>query len=177
MPALLLVPVLFASFAMAARSTLGHRAVNPSTVAMTSDHLVNDLALNSAYTLLYAVYLSNQDEEGGVPYGNMPFNKVVKIVREEMGVNPSLFTNPTLPTQHFQQSSMPRNKPYNLVIILEESLGAEVLVSTAYLDEADRCDRVVLLPVPDNRVTPERGGVRLYHKQSCPDVDQRCGAL
>jgi len=124
-PALLLVPILLLSFTMAGRSTLDHRAVNPSTVALTSDHLVNDLALNSTYTMLYAVYLSRHDEEGGVPYGTMPFEQVVSIIRDEMGVAASAFTNPALPSRHFQQSSMPNNRSWNLVIVLEESLGAE----------------------------------------------------
>ena len=125
LPAVLLVPVLFLSFVMAGRSTLDHRAVNPSTVALTSDHLVNGLALNSAYTVLYAVYLSRHDEVGGVPYGEMPFEQVVQIVRGEMGLPESAFTNPDFPTRHFQQSSMPHNRPWNVVIVLQESLGAE----------------------------------------------------
>ena len=125
LPALLLVPLVFISFAAAGRSTLDHRAVNPATVAFTSDHLVNDLALSSAYTVLYSIYLSGQDEEGGVPYGKMPFEEVVKIVRQEMGVGPETFTATDSPTRHLQQSTAPRDKPYNLIIVLEESLGAE----------------------------------------------------
>ncbi len=123
--ALLLVPLLFTAFLMGARSTFDHRPVNPSTVALTTDHLVNDLALNSAYTVLYAIYLSARDEAGGVPYGKMPFEQVVRIIRDEMGVPDSAFTDPQLPTHHLQQSSMPRKRPCNLVIVLEESLGAE----------------------------------------------------
>ncbi len=125
LPALLLAPLLFVSFAMAARSTLDHRPVNPSTVALTSDHLVNELALSSAYTLLYAVYLSGQDEAGGVPYGEMPFERVVSIIRDETGVEPAAFNDPKLPSHHLQRSSQPRKRPYNVVIVLEESLGAE----------------------------------------------------
>ncbi len=124
-PALLLVPLLFGGFLMAARSTFDHRPVNPSTVALTTDHLVNDLALNSAYTVLYAIYLSAKDEAGGVAYGKMPFDQVVRIIRNEMGIPDSAFTNPQLPTHHLQQSSIPRKRPLNLVIVLEESLGAE----------------------------------------------------
>lgn len=125
LPALLLVPLLFASFAMAARSTLDHRPVNPSTVALTSDHLVNELALSSAYTLLYAVYLSGQDEAGGVPYGELPFERVVDVVHDEIGVAPAAFNDPKLPSHHLHYSSQPRQRPYNVVIVLEESLGAE----------------------------------------------------
>ena len=125
LPALLLTPLVLLSFVAAGRSTLDHRAVNPATVAITSDHLVNDLALSSAYTVLYSIYLSGQDEEGGVPYGKMPFEKVTQIVRQEMGVDSAIFTAPDSPTRHLQQSTAPRDKPYNLIIVLEESLGAE----------------------------------------------------
>ncbi len=125
LPAVLLVPVLFLSFVMAGRSTLDHRAVNPATVALTPDHLVNGLALNSTYTVLYAVYLSRHDEVGGVPYGKMPFEQVVQILREDMGVPESAFTNPDFPTRHSQQSTMPRERPLNVVIVLLESQGAE----------------------------------------------------
>ncbi len=124
-PALLLVPIVLISFVAAGRSTLDHRAVNPATVAISSDHLVNDLPLSSAYTVLYSIYLSGKDEEGGIPYGKMAFEEVVKIVRQEMGVDPASFTAADSPTRHLQQSTAPRDKPYNLIIVLEESLGAE----------------------------------------------------
>jgi len=52
---------------MAACSSLGHRPANPATVAATTDHLVNELALSSAYTLLYAIYQSRYDKKGGKP--------------------------------------------------------------------------------------------------------------
>jgi phosphoglycerol transferase MdoB-like AlkP superfamily enzyme len=125
LPALTLTPLLAVSFVAAGRSTLDHRPVNPASVAITPDHLVNDLALNSAYTVLYSVYQSSQDEAGGAPYGRMPFEDVVKIVRKEMGVAPSSFTAAESPTRHLQASSAPRDKPLNLIIVLEESLGAE----------------------------------------------------
>lgn len=125
LPALLLSPLIFVVFAATARSTLDHRPVNPSTVAITADHLVNDLALNSAYTVLYDVYRSGEDEKGGIPYGNMPFEQAIRIVKNEMKIDSSAFTNPELPTRHFQASTAPKIKPYNIVIILEESLGSE----------------------------------------------------
>jgi len=124
-PALVMVPVLFVSFAFGARSTLDHRPVNPSTVALTTDHLVNELPLSSAYTVLFAIYRSSEDEKGGVPYGEMPFERVINIVRNEMNVDPSAFTDPDIPTRHKQKSSKPGDRPTNLVIVLQESLGAE----------------------------------------------------
>ena len=38
------------------RSTLDHRPVNPSMAAFSEDYMVNQLALNSPYSLLYAIY-------------------------------------------------------------------------------------------------------------------------
>ena len=38
-----------------ARSSLGHRPLNPAMVAFCNDPLLNDLALNSSYSLLFAV--------------------------------------------------------------------------------------------------------------------------
>lgn len=123
--AIILVPVLFTGLLMSARSSLGHRPANPATVAVTTDHLVNELALSSAYTVLYAIYQSVHDEKGGRPYGEMAFDEVVKIVRNEMRVDSGDFTSDTYPSWHRQVSSVPREQPYNLVIILEESFGAE----------------------------------------------------
>lgn len=125
LPALLLVPVIFVTMVALGRSSLAPRAANPATVAITSDHLVNELALNSAYTLLYAMNNASLDEAGGVPYDKMPFPEVVDIIRKEMQVAPDSFTSDSYPTQHFQQASVQRNKPANIVIVLEESLGAE----------------------------------------------------
>ena len=38
------------------RGTLGHRPMNPSSVAYSSDGMLNTLALNSLYNVFYAVY-------------------------------------------------------------------------------------------------------------------------
>jgi phosphoglycerol transferase MdoB-like AlkP superfamily enzyme len=50
------------------RSTLDHRPVNPSTVALSNDPMVNDLALNSTYTVLYAIYEQREESAGGFRY-------------------------------------------------------------------------------------------------------------
>ena len=107
---------------MGGRSTLAHRPVNPATVAVTTDHLVNELALSSAYTLVYAIYQSRYDRKGGKPYGEMPFDQVTDIVRQEMLISADDFTSKDYPSWHKQQSTAPREKPYNLVIILEEMI-------------------------------------------------------
>jgi phosphoglycerol transferase MdoB-like AlkP superfamily enzyme len=116
---------LFVGGFAAARSTLDHRAVNPSTVAISTDPMVNDLALNSTYTLLYAITEETGEPEGGFRYGEMPEQHALDIVKREMQVAPERFVAGEVPTLHRQDATQPRAKPKNLVIVLEESLGAE----------------------------------------------------
>jgi len=51
---------------LGARSSLGHRALNPAMVAFASDPLVNALTVNSAYSLFFAIkQMSNEESAGG----------------------------------------------------------------------------------------------------------------
>ena len=111
-----------------ARSTVGHRPVNPSTVAFTSDPLVNSLPLSSAYSVLYALYEKIKHEGGSKPiYGNMPQELVLKLVRQSMQLPEVAFDDPEITTLHKQVNANPNKQLLrkNLVIILQESLGAD----------------------------------------------------
>ncbi len=118
-------PVLFALCVIGGRSTFDHRAVNPSTVAISTDPMVNDLALNSAYTVLYAVYQEHHELPGGFRYAAMPQDEVLRRVKEGMSIDAGAFGAAAIPTLHRQTASVPRARPKNLVIVVEESLGAE----------------------------------------------------
>jgi phosphoglycerol transferase MdoB-like AlkP superfamily enzyme len=124
--ALLLTPlVMLAMFAMI-RSTLDHHPVNPSTVAFTTDSMVNQLPLNSPYTLIYAIYEQNRDSRGGsANYGKMDKDEVLGIVIETAGLDGKVDVNSDTPTMHDQVATRRLDRPLNLVIVLEESLGAE----------------------------------------------------
>ncbi|MDH3577659.1 MAG: LTA synthase family protein [Gammaproteobacteria bacterium] len=126
-PALALTPFLLVLCFGLIRSTADHRPVNPSTVALSSDPLVNDLALSSAYTALYAIYETRHESAGGFRYAKVDDEAVFTEVRAAMNIAPPDFTSSTLPTLHTQQLSNPSAKPKNLVIIIEESLGAEFI--------------------------------------------------
>lgn len=106
------------------RSTLEHRPVNPSKVAISTDLMVNSLALNSLYSALYAVYYASKESDA-VAYGDLPRDQIISAVREGMHLDADSFISPEIPTLHFQRALKTRAKPLNLVIILEESLGAE----------------------------------------------------
>lgn len=125
LPALLLFPLLLIACVGLIRSTLDHRSVNPSTVALSTDPLVNDLALSSSYTLLYSIYETRHEGQGGFRYANIPDSEVIQSVRSEMRVSPEDFKSEVLPTLHTQHGAATSGRRKNLVIVIEESLGAE----------------------------------------------------
>ncbi len=134
--------LLFAVLALCARGALGHRPANPASAALTTDHLVNEMPLSSLYTVMYAIHQSRKSEEGGVVYAEMPRERVIDIVRRETGLPAHAFTDPSSPMRHLQTSLHPRARPLNLVIVLEESLGAEFVGRLGGLPLTPNLDRL-----------------------------------
>lgn len=127
--AIIYSPLLFLLAALCARSTLDHRAVNPSTVAFSNDAMVNTLPLSSAYSVLYALTEMMRENKANIQYGELPEDEVIEIIKHEMHVEENSFTAGKFSTLHQQVATVKREKPLNLVIILEESLGAEFVGS------------------------------------------------
>lgn len=139
-PALLVTPALLVLCLGLVRSTFDHRPVNPSTVALSADPLVNDLALSSAYTALYAVYETRHEAEGGFRYASIDDDTVIGEVRAAMMIDAANFTSDEYPTLHRQSIPGPTVARQNLVIIVEESLGAEFVGSLGGLDLTPNLD-------------------------------------
>lgn len=117
------------------RSTLDHRPVNASVAAFSQDSLVNQLPLNSPYTVIYALYERQRDaERNRVRYGNLPADEVIDIIQAEAGIENDDLVHATSPTLRYQQATKERERPLNLVIILEESIGAKHVGSLGGLD-------------------------------------------
>ena len=128
--ALLMMPILAVMIFAMIRSTMDHHPVNPSTVAFTTDSMVNQLALNSPYTLIYAIYEQNRDNRtGNANYGKMDEEDVLRIVAEKSGLTDSVDLQSDAPTRHQQIATRRYDQPLNLVIILQESLGSEFVGS------------------------------------------------
>ncbi len=128
-----------------ARSAVGHRPVNPSTVAFSSDPLVNSLPLSSGYSALYALYEKIKHEQGDKPsYGEMPQEIVLKTIYHSMKMPEDAFFDSELPTLH-KQTSIKKNanaRPKNLVIILQESLGADFIGKLGGKDITPNIDKL-----------------------------------
>ncbi|MBN8447119.1 MAG: LTA synthase family protein [Gammaproteobacteria bacterium] len=121
----LVVIVVFISI----RSTFDHRPANPALFAITSDSLVNSLIINSPYSVLYAAYSMRYEARSSEIYGKLDEAQMVKLVLDWPWLKNYEFKNPDYPTLHQQQATVQRDKPLNLVIVLQESLGATFVES------------------------------------------------
>ena len=113
----------------AVRSTTEHRPANPAMFAITSDALVNSLIINSPYSVLYALYNMKHEARSSEMYGKLPDEEMLKLALDWPWLQREHFNDASLPTLHYQQASVKRDKPLNLVIILQESLGATFVES------------------------------------------------
>ena len=126
---LLLWPVLCLVVFMQVRSTLGHRPANPALFALTGDSLVNSLIINSGWSVLDAIGAMRKESVSSEIYGDIPRARVLDEVRAAPWLREARFDNPDIPTLHRQQAAIARERPLNLVIVLQESLGATFVES------------------------------------------------
>jgi phosphoglycerol transferase MdoB-like AlkP superfamily enzyme len=125
---------------LAGRGTLQHRPLNASQVAFTNDAMVNALPLNSLYSVLNADIALGNERSASAVYGKMPEAEMQSIVRATAGLEGAPL-DPQYPSLHRQQATRQGDKPLNLVIILEESLGAQFVGSlggAGYTPELDK---------------------------------------
>lgn len=129
---------------LAARSSIGHRPANISTAAFSSNNLVNEITLNSTYSLGYAIYRIRHEKAPTSIYGKMPFSEAVAEVKKHMAAPESDFIANEIPLLHRQPAGVKRERPANVVIFLQESLGAEfvgALGGPAITPNLDRLSR------------------------------------
>lgn len=120
--------LVFLTFA-AIRSTTEHRPANPALFAITGDAMVNSLIINSPYSVLYAIYSLKHEARSSEIYGKLPQQEMLELALDWPWLKHLEFNDPQLPTLALRQSAMERAQPLNLVIILEESLGATFVKS------------------------------------------------
>jgi len=139
---LVLLPVVVLFMFLGARSSFDHRPANPSTAAFSKDHLVNQLGLSSGYSVFYAVYSLFKESDTSELYGKLPRDKVLRLIRNATGYPEAAFANDQIPTLRRQEVSLKRARPLNLVIILEESFGANFVASLGGLPVTPELERL-----------------------------------
>jgi len=125
-------PLVLLLMIVSVRSSFGHRPANPAMFAITDNTIVNTLVLNSSYAVAYAVYNLKQDQHNSHIYGDIDKAKMLSAFtqeRQKLHDTRPLLNDPNHPTLIQQKASEQRSKPLNIVIILEESLGARFVAS------------------------------------------------
>ena len=118
---LLFLVVAFFLFWGARGSLTSKRPINGSNAIFCSDQMTNSLGLNSLYTVAFAAYAMKH--EGDVKkYGKMDELEAYTRVKKYMDVTE--FIPGEVPFLHLQKPDSTQPK-YNVVIFLQESLGAE----------------------------------------------------
>ncbi len=123
---LCLFPVVLLFLFAGIRSTTDHRPANPALFALTSDPLVNSLIINSSWSVVQAVYNLKHESKSSDVYGILDAESMLKTAGLWLD---SKSANGLAPTYRYHAASAKRDKPLNLVIILEESLGATFVES------------------------------------------------
>lgn len=101
------------------------RPINPSNAVFCYDQLTNSLAVNSLYSLIYAAYSIQYEEDASKKYGKMDEDEAYNRVKKYMTAKESDFIDPEFPLLHRLKPDVESTQQYNVVIFLQESLGAE----------------------------------------------------
>ncbi|EGR0087774.1 TPA: sulfatase-like hydrolase/transferase [Vibrio vulnificus] len=125
---------------LGARSSLGHRPLNPAMVAFSSDPLVNDLVLNSSYSVFFAINNMKSERSADKFYGQMSQDKIIELVKASSAKHD--FVQGSLPTLNMNNATY-QGKPKNLVILLQESLGARFVGGLGGLPLTPNLDKLL----------------------------------
>lgn len=124
-----------------ARGSIGHRPLNISHSAFSTDSAVNDLALNSSYSVAKAIASQMRARSSIESYKDVPRDETIRRVRAAMQLPETAFTDPKRPTTHrLAPSARHASKP-NLVVLLQESLGAQYIASLGGDPVAERIEQ------------------------------------
>lgn len=122
-------PIIFVVVFLQIRSTTDHRPANPALFALSGDALVNSLIINSGWSVFDALLSMRSEANSSEIYGVFPRDKVFQQVKAAPWLTGYQFDSKDYPTLHRQTPAVQREKPLNLVIVLEESLGATFVES------------------------------------------------
>ncbi len=125
---LLFFPLIFI-LALGIRSSFGHRPANLSDAMYSSNRVLNEITKNSLYSIAYAIYRDQKYNNNNLKgYGEMEINKAMSIVSETLNI--PLSSSHSSPFRRLEKTHFPIKKPKNLVIFLQESLGAQFVEVT-----------------------------------------------
>ncbi|MBN2468892.1 MAG: sulfatase-like hydrolase/transferase [Deltaproteobacteria bacterium] len=118
--ALLLLPVLFLLF-IGFRSSFGHRPANISDAIYSASRMANEIAKNSIYSIGYACYRYTKESNLIKTYGRIPLDEAYTRVSRKLNIP----RGGGMPFARLEPTHFPAQKSKNLVIFIQESMGAQ----------------------------------------------------
>jgi phosphoglycerol transferase MdoB-like AlkP superfamily enzyme len=138
-----ILPFFLGLLFLGARSSFAPRPANISTAYWSEKNkLVNELTLNSTYSVMMAVTRLKDEKDPSAVYGNMTEKEIFSRVKHNLEIPDSLFESSDIPFLHKQIPEVNNSSPRNVVIILEESLGAEYVGALGGLPLTPNLDRL-----------------------------------
>lgn len=140
---LALFPIVgFLLFWGARGSLTTRRPVNASNAVFSNDQMTNSLGLNSTYTLMFSAYSMKNEESSLKLYGKMSEEEAYARVKKYMDISENDYTDKNIPFLHIERPDTLEKRSYNLVIFLQESLGAEYVGSLGGLPLTPEFDKL-----------------------------------
>ena len=113
-----------AMLALGIHGSLGVRGATRSFADFSRSHLANELAPNSLYTLGLAFFDLHMERSPEQLYGSLPREETIERVSRWSQL-PATPAGAEIPLLHEQVPLVAATRPPNLVIVLEESFGAQ----------------------------------------------------
>ncbi len=104
------------------RSSFGHRPANPSDAIFSNNRLLNEITKNTIHNVGYAAYSEIRHGGSTKGYGEMSQEEAFSRVASRLHIPVSQTKSPF---RRLEKTHFKTDKPKNLIIILEESLGAQ----------------------------------------------------
>ncbi|MCU7951644.1 MAG: sulfatase-like hydrolase/transferase, partial [gamma proteobacterium symbiont of Bathyaustriella thionipta] len=114
--------------AIGIRSSFGHRPANLSDAMYSSSRIVNEITKNSFYSIAYAIYSNKQfSGKNTEKYGEMKISEAFQRVSKQLNIK---IGDKKSPFRRLEKTHFTYKKPKNLVIFIQESLGAQFVAVT-----------------------------------------------
>lgn len=140
---ILVWPLVVLALLMGVRSTTNHRPANPAFFAITSDAMVNSLVINSGYSVLYAIYNMKHEARSSEIYGKLSAAEMLSRSLDWPWLKNYKFTDKQYPTLHYQRAVNSPVKLLNVVIVLQESMGATFVGALGGVGVTPELDKLV----------------------------------
>jgi phosphoglycerol transferase MdoB-like AlkP superfamily enzyme len=116
-----LFPIVAAVIFIGIRSSFGHRPANISDALYSTNRMANEIAKNSLYSIGYAYKSYRREGDLIKPYGTMELTEAYHRVSHNLNIP----LTGLLPFSRSEATHFPSSKPKNLVIFIQESMGAQ----------------------------------------------------